>query len=135
MKRYGMYNNDFTNLFECYERTHTDVKLKTPVFFTEQATNPSFPGLQHVKIFIIRPQGGADLTHWGKDVTVESDNGQGGVVLTCKEDDGTLIHVTTSEENADVTVSRGGAVVDQFRTVSPVKFKNDVLTIIFKQEV
>lgn len=135
MKRFGMYNNDFNNLFECYERTHKDVKVATPLLFTEQATNPSFPRLQHVKIFIIRPQGGADLTHWGKDVTVDSDNGRGGVVLTCKEDDGTLIHVTTSEDNAEVTVSRGGSVVDQFHTVSPVKFKDDVLTIIFKQEV
>lgn len=135
MKRYGMYNNDFNNLFECYERTHTDIKLMTPLTFTEQASEPSFPGLQHVKIFIIRPQGGADLTHWGKNVTIESDNGNGGAILTCTEDDGTLIHVTTSQDNARVVVSRGDAVVDQFQTVSPVKFDDGVLTIIFKQEV
>lgn len=140
MKRFGMYNDDFTNLFECYAKVGTVVERKLPSMSRTAmsvSTTPSFDNARAVKIFIQRPGQGADLAHLAKIVSVDSDDGKGGVILTCKEGDKT-IQLSTTPDNAQVkVVSSSGEIENHFITTLPVRFdaESGELTVIQVEEV
>lgn len=140
MKRFGMYNDDFTNLFECYSKVGTIMERELPSVKRKAmsvSSTPSFDNASVVKIFIQKPGRGADLAHLAKIVSVDSDDGEGGVILTCKEGDKT-IQLSTTPENAQVKiVSQSGDIEDNFITTLPVRFDSDSgeLTVIQVEEV
>ena len=68
MKRFGMYNDDFSNLFECYSQVNGDttpelvVPRPTVGIISEKLT---YPGARFVKVFTQKPGRGADLSTLG----------------------------------------------------------------------
>jgi hypothetical protein len=144
MKRFGMYNDDFKNMFECYsrvspeivaERTLPSMNRKTP-----PAINPvghSFPGAKYCKIFIQQPGRGADLRHLGKVNRVESDDGEGNTVISSSEQNITL-NVVTTETGAQVRIiDSTGRVENEFVTNIAPRFDNSTkeITIIHIEQL
>ena len=107
MKRFGMYNNDFNNLFECYNKVCGDVitefKLPSEIRNSnkKQITGNSFPELQKIKIFHQKFGRGADLIHQVDIKRIDSDDGDGGVILTGSEDD-KIFNIITNKKTAQV---------------------------------
>ena len=140
MKRFGMYNDDFTNLFECYSRVGTVVERELPSVERKAvsvSSTPSFENASVVKIFIQKPGQGADLAHHAKIISVDSDDGEGGVILTCKEGDKTIQLSTTPESVQVKIVSQSGDIENNFITTLPVRFDSKLgeLTVIQVEEV
>ena len=125
MKRFGMYNEDFNNLFECYSRVSPGLVAERAL--PSQTRQPislgsgdSFPQLKRIKIFIQRPGRGADLAHTIEIKSIDSDNHDGGVVITGTEHD-KLFNVITTKTNAQVRVidSQGNVENDFVTSVKP----------------
>lgn len=125
MKRFGRYDNDFNNLFECYSKVNKSFVIERQLpSETRQPittlTGDSYPGIKHVKIFIQRPGRGADLAHLVKINSIDSDNGESGAILSGIEGDKTF-HMSTTDTNAQVKVvdSQGNLENDFVTTVAP----------------
>ena len=140
MKRFGRYDNDFNGLFECYARVAGDVMNEVTIHQVREdskiSTGTTYPGLKFVKIFKQMKGRGADMAYLGKVQSIDSDNGEGGVIMTATEGDQT-IHVATTDDNADITVSIDGETIEKFKTTTPVRFDSESkeLTIIQTEEV
>lgn len=144
MKRFGMYNNDFNNLFECYSQVNTmiverELPSVTRVPVTTNSGERSFPGLKYVKIFTQKPSRGADMTSLSSVSAIESDDGKGGVIITSKDGDKTVnVIISTADKSCHVKISgQSGEIEDEFITTIPVKFdsENKELSIINIQEI
>ena len=102
---------------------------------TNMATSSgdSFPGAKFIKVFIQKAGRGADLTHLAKVASIDSDDGDGGTVLTGHDGDKKL-HITTTKKNAQVkTVDNIGNVESDFVTTAPVRYDSDLKEIIIIQ--
>jgi hypothetical protein len=140
MKRFGRYNNDFNGLFECYAKVGTIVERDLPSITRElegPSTGDSFPGAQYVKIFIQKIGRGADLAHLARINSIDSDNGDGGAVIS-GEDGDKKIHIITTKDSTQVrVVDIAGAIENDFITPTPTRYDNNSkeITIIQVEEV
>lgn len=126
MKRFGMYNNDFNNLFECYAKVNKQLVVESLPSETRKATTistgDSYPGLKQIKIFIQKPGRGADLTNIINVKSIDSDNGNGGAIISGDENDRTF-HLVTTDKNAQVkTIDQQGTLENDFVTNVAPKF-------------
>lgn len=153
MKRFGMYNNDFTSLFECYGQvTGVISERKLP---TRKSVDPnligssggvSFDDVKQLRIQKIqnrRPvEDQISKNYVTNDVSVVSDDGVGGVVLTGETRDGYVIHVTVvnSEKAASIVVTRDGSEVERLEAretnevANPIVFNKSTITINYDLE-
>lgn len=140
MKRFGMYNDDFNNLFECYSQVNgedtTNLIMTRPVegIISEKLT---YPGAKFVKVFTQKPGRGADLSTLGNIKSIDSDDGQGGVIISAVDGD-KGVDVVMADDQCHVKIfDSKGAVEDQFITNIPVRFDEDQkeITIINIQEL
>lgn len=122
MKRFGMYNNDYNNLFECYNKvcgeviTEFQLPSETREKNTRQVTGNSFPDLKKIKIFHQKFGRGADLVHQVDLKRIDSDDGAGGVILTGSEND-KLFNIVTNKKTAQVKlIDRTGQEENNFVT-------------------
>lgn len=144
MKRFGMYNNDFNNLFECYSQVNSMIVERELPSITRIPVNTSsgessFPGAKFIKIFTQKPGMGADMTILGKIDTIDSDDGKGSVILTARDADKT-INATISSPTKQChikVISSEGEIEEDFITTVPVRFDPEQkdITIINIQEV
>jgi len=140
MKRFGRYNSDFTNLFECYSQVGTVTERKFPstsIGIDGASSGISFPGAEFIKVFIQQAGRGADLTHLAKISSIDSDDGDGGSIITGVEGDKQL-HIVTTKDNAQVrVVGSAGDIENEFVTITPIRYddKNKEIVIIQVEEV
>ena len=128
MRRFGTNDNDFYHMAMCYENVNTRKRV-----VVENKSGPSFGDIEMIKIYKQRMNAGADLIFMGKDVVVDSDDGNGGTVLTAKES-GKMIHVATTKSNAQVkVVGVDGKIEDEFTTTLPPKYNNERSELIIIQ--
>ena len=136
MKRFGKYDNDFNNLFECYSKVGTIVEGGLPSLSRQPAgvsTGDSFPGAKYIKIFIQKTGRGADLAHLADVDSIDSDDGDGGSVLIGR-DGSKKLHIITTKNNAQVkTVDVDGNIESDFVTTAPVRYDADNKEIIIIQ--
>jgi hypothetical protein len=130
MKRFGRYDNDFSNLFECYNQVTGVVSEKQLPSQTRNinlsSKDRSFPGLERIKVFVQKHGRGADLMHMINVTSVGSDDGDGGTILTGQENDKTF-HMSTTKDNAHLKiVDAQGNVENDF--VTNVKPRYDTST-------
>lgn len=130
MKRFGMYNNDFNNLFECYAKVSPGLVLERDLPSQTRkkvtlSTGDSFPKIKRVKIFIQRPGRGADLAHTINIKSIDSDNHDGGAFITGTEHD-KIFNVITTKTNAQVRViDTQGNVENEFVTAVQPKYDSN----------
>jgi len=143
MKRFGRYDSDYNNLFECYSKVQPGLirEVSLPSMTRQKITKShgnSYPELETVKIFIQQPGRGADLRHQVSNCEVMSDDGDGGVVLT-GEDGRDTIHAVLTKRDAQIKVidSNDGHVENEFITTIQPKFDSDQkeLRIIHVEEL
>jgi hypothetical protein len=144
MKRFGMYNNDFNNLFECYSKVNSMIVERELPSITRVPVNTnsgesSFPGARFLKIFTQKPGMGADMTMLGKISSVDSDDGEGSVILTARDGDKTInATISSPSKQCHIKVlSDTGEIEDDFITSIPVRFDSEQkdITIINIQEL
>ena len=144
MKRFGMYDNDFNNLFECYTKV-TGVINEAPIRQLPSETRDtntsskgdSFPGLKQIKVFVQKPGRGADLMNMISVSSVDSDDRDGGAVISGNEHDRNF-HVSTTKKSAQIkTIDRMGNVENDFVTNIEPRFDPNTgeLTIIHVEEL
>lgn len=144
MKRFGTYESDFANLFECYAQVNKSVVMERDLPSISRGINiptskngSSFKGLKFVKIFIQQTGQGADLIHLAKLKSIDSDDGEGSVIITTIEGDDT-IQIVINKDNSQVKVvdSQGNVENDFVTSIAP-RFDEDSgeLTIIHVNEV
>lgn len=128
MKRFGMYNNDFNNLFECYNKVCGDVitEFQLPSQAREASAvkiaGNSFPDLEKIKIFHQKFGRGADLIHQVDLKRIDSDDGDGGVILTGIEND-KVFNIITNKKTAQVRlIDRTGQEENNFVTSVEPRF-------------
>jgi hypothetical protein len=144
MKRFGMYNDDFKNMFECYSRVSPEIVMENTLPSMSRKSTPainpvghSFPGAKFCKIFIQQPGRGADLRHLGKVTRIESDDGEGNTVISAEEGDKTL-NVVTTESGAQVRmIDSTGKVENEFVTNVAPRFDSSTkeITIIHIEQL
>lgn len=144
MKRFGMYNNDFNNLFECYSKVNSMIVERELPSVTREPVNTnsgkaSFPGARFLKIFTQKPGMGADMTMLGKISSVDSDDGEGSVILTAQDGDKTInATISSQSRQCHIKVLSGiGEIEDDFITSIPARFDSEQkdITIINIQEL
>lgn len=144
MKRFGMYNNDFNNLFECYSKVNSMIVERELPSVTRGSVNTNageqtFPGAKFLKIFTQKPGMGADMTSLGKITSIDSDDGEGGVILTARDGEKT-INATISSPSKQChikIISPAGEIEDDFVTNVDARFDSEQkdITIINIQEL
>jgi hypothetical protein len=143
MKRFGRYDNDFNNLFECYSKVspglivERELPSATREILSDTIGGTSFNGLKNVKVFLQRPGRGADLSHLINLKSVDSDDGDGGAILTGSEDDKTF-NIVTNKKSAQVKmIDQQGNVENDFVTNISPRFDGSTgeLTIIQVEEL
>jgi hypothetical protein len=144
MKRFGKYEDDFANLFECYAQVNKSIVVERDLPSISRGVNipttsksPSFSGLKFIKIFLQRTGQGADLIHLAKLKSIDSDDGEGSTIITGVEDDDT-IQIVVSKKNAQVkVVDSEGNIENDFVTGIAPRFDSESgeLTIIHVNEV
>ena len=78
---------------------------------------------------------GADLIHYGKVVSVDSDNGDGGTIISAKDDNKNM-HLIISNDAAQVRIiDDSGYIENEFVTNIKPTFNDKVLTIINIEEL
>lgn len=144
MKRFGTYESDFANLFECYAQVNKSIVVERDLPSVSRNVNiptnskePSFRGLKFIKIFLQRAGQGADLIHLAKLKSIDSDDGEGSTIITGTENDDT-IQIIVNKKSAQVKVvdSQGNIENDFVTSIAP-RFDNESgeLTIIQVNEV
>ena len=137
MKRFGRYNNDFMGLYESYSKVHSGGEgvVTLPVTYINEGT--SFPEVETAKIFIQRPAGGADLKYFVDIVSVDSDDGASGTVITGKDGEKQVNIITTKGSVQVRIIDSAGMVEDDFISSIPPKYdvSNKELTIIQVEQV
>lgn len=141
MKRFGRYDNDFNNLFECYQQVNGMVMERSLPSETRQPTSittgNSFPGVKHVKVFIQRPGRGADLTNMINVSRVDSDDGESGAIISGVDGDKTF-NIATTKKTAQVkTIDSQGNLENDFVTNVSPRYDADKkeLTIIHVEQL
>jgi len=144
MKRFGTYESDFANLFECYAQVNKSVVIERDLPSVSRSINiptnkkgSSFKGLKFVKIFLQRTGQGADLIHLAKLKSIDSDDGQGSTIITASENDDT-IQIVINKKSAQVkVVDQQGNIENDFVTGIAPRFDEESgeLTIIHVNEV
>lgn len=143
MKRFGRYDNDFNNLFECYSQVQPELvqEISLPSLSRSKqtkSTQPSYPGLNTIKIFVQQPGRGADLRHMASDCDVMSDDGDGGVILSGKSDQDS-IHATITKNDAQIKIVDpvDGHVENEFVTKIKPRYDSaqNELSIIHVEEL
>lgn len=130
MKRFGRYDNDFSNLFECYCDVNQQLRERNFTITESKYGSTSYPDLDNVKVFIQRPGRGADLIHQINLQSINSDDGDMNTMLTGKEGDKTF-NITTTPESAQVkTVDIAGNIENDFVTRIKPKFDSDKKELI-----
>jgi len=143
MKRFGRYNNDFNNLFECYAKVSPGLvaertlpsETRKPIDLSSR--EPSYPDVKQVKVFIQRHGRGADLAHVIKAKNIDSDDGDGGVILSGTEGE-KIFNIVTNKKSAQVkTIDSQGNIENDFVTNIAPRFdsENKELTIIHVEEL
>lgn len=143
MKRFGRYNNDFNNLFECYAKVSPGLvverslpsETRQPIDLS--AKSPSFPNIKQIKVFVQRHGRGADLSHVIKTSSIHSDDGDGGVIISGSEGDKNF-DVVTNKKSAQVkTIDRQGNIENDFVTNIAPRYDSGrgELTIIHVEEL
>lgn len=130
-----MYDNDITNLSECYMRVHQPAEMVKDLYIPVCESNDrvSFPGIRTVKVFIQKPGRGADLTYMINVKRVDSDNGSNGVIIS-GEDGDNMYHVTTTQDGAQVKViDSKGMIENDFVTRVKPKFDSASKELIIIQ--
>lgn len=144
MKRFGTYESDFANLFECYAQVNKSVVVERDLPSVNRSINipttskePSFKGLKFIKIFLQRVGQGADLIHLVKLKSIDSDDGEGSTIITGSEGDDTIqIVVNKSSAQVKVVDSQGNIENDFVTNIAPrFDSENGELTIIHVNEV
>lgn len=140
MKRFGTYNEDFANLFECYAKVNTMMSEVTlPSLNRKHAPTfnktPSYDGLKVIKIMQHRPSGGAEFTHACKLLSVDHDDGQGNVILTAEDQNKRKVQITISGNSTIVKFLHSTGSVVEVQTSIPVMFDetSGELTIVNSQ--
>lgn len=144
MKRFGMYDNDYNNLFECYNQVAGVINeapiRQLPSETREQSTSnkgDSFPGIKQIKVFVQKPGRGADLMNMINVSSVDSDDHEGGAIISGNENDRNF-HVSTTKKSAQIkTIDRLGNIENDFVTNIEPRFdpKSGELTIIHVEEL
>lgn len=144
MKRFGTYESDFANLFECYAQVNKSMVIERDLPSVNRGVNipvnrksPSFSGLKYIKIFLQRAGQGADLIHLAKLKSIDSDDGEGSTVISATENSD-MIQVVISKKSTQVkVVDKQGNIENQFVTSIDPKFdeSSGELTIIHVNEV
>ena len=143
MKRFGKYESDFVNLFECYAQINKSMVVEKDLPSVSRSVtiptskNPSFRGLKYIKIFLQRTGQGADLIHLAKLKSIDSDDGEGSTIISAKENSDT-IQIVVSKNNAQVkVVDAQGNIENDFVTSIAPRFDEESgeLTIIHVNEV
>ena len=119
MKRFGTNDNDFYHMAMCYENVNTRKRV-----VVENKTGPSFGDIKTIKIYKQRMNAGADLIFMGKDVVVDSDDGNGGTVLTAKE---------SGKKKNIYNLKKSEKIEDEFTTTLPPKNNNERSELIIIQ--
>lgn len=144
MKRFGTYESDFANLFECYAQVNKNVVVERELPSVSRGVNipttspgPSFKGLKYIKIFLQRNGQGADLIHLAKLKTIDSDDGEGSTVITATEDEDTIQIVSSKKSTQVKVVDSQGNIENDFVTRVAPKFDDESgeLTIIHVNKV
>ena len=148
MKRFGMYNNDFNSLFECYEQvsgvvTERDLpkyRGSSPVSVNTGSSFDDINSLSIQKIKNKRPvEDQISKSYMAKNVTIISDDGQGGVILSGETEDGYILHVTIvyNDQTASVVVTRDGGEMERLEVretesvSTPIVISNNVMRITY----
>lgn len=141
MKRFGMYDNDYNNLFECYGQVNKSVLIEQkPLPSVARKTvslssGSSFPNLSKVKIFIQKHGRGADLMNVVNVDSVESDDHDGGVIVTGSENN-KIFNIVTTKKTAQVRIIDDiGNIENEFVTNVPPRYNNNELIIIHVEEL
>lgn len=125
MKRYFFYEQEQQSLMDVYESVYKPRVHTLPVL-TEAIDH----NIKSVKIFTQQPGRGADLTFYGKNVSVLSDDGDNGMILNAIDNE-RVIQITTTKDNAQVKViGKDGLVIDEFVTNIAPRYGDSELTII-----
>lgn len=141
MKRFGTYESDFANLFECYTRVNTTlVERSLPSDVRKMSTvttGLSFEDLQVIKIYQAKLSGGGELTHVCKGVSIQSDDGAGNVIISCKNQDKLNVQIVTSDNNTTVRLIYPTGEETKFDTSTPLQYdkSSGVLTIINPSDI
>ena len=148
MKRFGMYNNDFNDLFECYEQvtgvvTERDLpkyRGSSPVSVNIDSSFGDINNLSIQKVKNKRPvEDQISKSYVAKNVTVISDDGQGGIILSGETDDGYILHITVvyNDQTASVVVTRDGGEMERLEVretdsvSNPIVINNNTLRITY----
>lgn len=149
MKRFGMYNSDFNNLFECYAQVNSQiVERRLPAGLRKSLTDttskqPSFPGINNVFVVMTSPHTKSVPVpaYECDDVVVNSDDGNGTAVITARDENrGKTLNIIVSNQQAYVKVysgDSGDSPEREFETRDGITWnpsKGDLI-IIFDQEL
>jgi hypothetical protein len=95
----------------------------------------SYPDLKIVKIFTQKPGRGADLTNAVNVKSVDSDDHDGGVIVTGVEGD-KIFNIITTKKTAQIKmIDELGNIEDEFVTNVAPRFSNNELIIINVEEL
>lgn len=136
-----MYDNDYNNLFECYGQINRSVVVENrplPSSTRETVSLPagiSFPDLKVVKIFTQKPGRGADLTNVIDVKSIDSDDHDGGVIVTGTEGDKNFNIITTKKTAQIKMIDNLGNIEDEFITNVAPRYSNRELIIIHVEEL
>jgi len=125
MKRYFLYEQEQQSLMDVYESVYRPRTSSLPIVSEAIEHN-----IRTVKIFTQQPGRGADLTFFGKNVSVLSDDGDNGMVLNAEDGDRTIQIVTTKTSAQVKVVGQDGLVVDEFVTKIAPRYGDGELTVI-----
>ena len=125
MKRYFFYEQEQQSLMDVYDSVYRPRVSSLPVI--SEAIEHD---IKTVKIFTQQPGRGADLTFFGKNVSVLSDDGDRGMVLNAVAGDRTIQVVTTKDSAQCKIVGQDGLVVDEFVTKIAPRYGDSELVII-----
>lgn len=133
MKRFGMYDDDFNNLFERYCDVNQNLRenrFMSAIIQEAVYGSTSYPDLSNVKVFVQRPGRGADLVHQIDVKSINSDDGDMNTMLTGTEGDKTF-NITTTPDSAQIkTVDQTGNVENDFVTRIKPRFDSDKKELI-----
>ena len=125
MKRYFFYEQEQQSLMDVYDSVYKPRVSSLPVI--SEAIEHD---IKTIKIFTQQPGRGADLTFFGKNVSVLSDDGDRGMVLNAVDGSRTIQVVTTKDSAQVKIVGQDGLVVDEFVTKIAPRYGDSELVII-----
>ena len=117
MKRFGTYDSKYNSLFKTYEKVNPSLYREAFIpIVQEKSLGVSYPDLKYVKIFLQKAGRGADLSHYGKVISIDSDDGKGNTIITAKDDNKILNIIVTSSSAQVKIIDDSGYVENEFIT-------------------